>query len=76
MLYKIREKYYVLVGNKYIRVEVVPNGKDDIRLIPKMEDYIERNKNIKATTINVDDNFKKQFIRNSKSMIDNSRYDR
>lgn len=76
MLYKIKEKYYILVGNKYIRVEVVPNGKDDIQLIPKMEEFIEKNNSVLATNVDINDSFKKQIIRNSKSMFNNSRYDR
>ncbi len=77
MLYEIKDKYYILVGGNYVRVDVVPNGKDDITLQPDMNDKIERSANVIAKPVDMNDAFKKQFMKNSKSMLDsNSRYDR
>lgn len=77
MLYEIKSKYYILVGGNYVRVDVVPNGKDDINLQPDMNDKIERSVNVIAKPVDMNDAFKKQFMKNSKSILDsNSRYDR
>lgn len=76
MLYEIKGKYYILVGNKYINVTVLPQGKDDIALKPNMNDFIERSIHVNANVVNVDD-FKKRYTRGSKpSLESSSRYDR
>lgn len=77
MLYEIKGKYYILVGNKYVNVTVLPSGKDDITLKPNMNEFIERSIHVDANVVNVDDNFKKRFTRGSKSSLDSdSRYNR
>ena len=79
MIYEIKNKYYILVGNKYIYVDIIPNGKDDINLEPDTNNYIERSANVIARAITIDKNFIDNYMKNSKFTFDlnnNSRRDR
>ena len=82
MLYKIKDDYYILVGNKYVKVNFEING-DDINLTSNKDDYIERTPNLKVTEHNFNEDFKKSIInskRNRRESIStelgNTRFDR
>lgn len=60
MFYKIKDNYYVLVGNKYMEVKfTVENG--EVQAIPNYGKYIERSANVIATPQPFDDDFQKKI---------------
>ena len=62
MLYNIDDKYYVLVGRKYVRV--IPEVKgDEVVLTPNQKEYIERTDDLKVKEQPFNDEFQK-FIKN------------
>lgn len=69
MLYEIKDKYYVLVGNKYINIKMIIKN-NDVELIPNQSEFIERGINVKAKEVSFDDTFKKAYI-NSMSKKNN-----
>lgn len=61
MLYEIDKEYYIRVGRRFIKVDVVVNH-NDINITPhKPTKEIEDNGNIKYKIQNVDDEFKKKL---------------
>ena len=57
MFYKINDKYYVLVGNKYMEVEfTVENG--EVQAKPSNGAYVERTANVNAIPQPFDEDFK------------------
>lgn len=81
MLYKIKDNYYMRVGRKYIKVNMVAKG-DNILVTPDNKSVIEHNNSLKVTEVKFDDAFKKAFIesqrkraeRNDDIEITHSRY--
>ena len=81
MLYKIKDNYYMRVGRKYIKVDMVVKG-DNVLLTPDNKSVIEYNNSLKVTEVKFDDAFKKAFIesqrkraeRNDDIEITHSRY--
>ena len=61
MLYKINNDYYIRVGRKYIKVDMVVKG-DNILVTPDNKSVIEHNNSLKVTEVKFDDAFKKAFI--------------
>ena len=60
MFYKIKDNYYVLVGNKYIEVNfTVENG--EVQATPSYGKYIERSSNVNAIPQPFDDDFQKKI---------------
>ena len=61
MLYEINKEYYIRVGRRFIKVDVVVKDKD-INITPhKPTKEIEDNGNIKYKIQNVNDEFKKKL---------------
>lgn len=65
MFYKIGDKYYVLVGSKYVELKFEIKG-NDINAIPT-ENVIEKNPNVKAIEKTFNNDFKKEIIKSQKS---------
>jgi hypothetical protein len=61
MLYKIKDDYYVRVGRKYIKIDMVVKG-DDVQLVPNNKHVIEENKDLVVKQVSFDDKFKKALI--------------
>lgn len=60
MFYKIKDNYYVLVGNKYMEVKfTVENG--EVQAKPVNGSYIERSSNVNAIPQPFDDDFQKKI---------------
>ena len=60
MFYKINDKYYVLVGNKYMEVEfIIENG--EVQAKPSNGRYIERTTNVNAIPQPFDEDFQKKI---------------
>lgn len=60
MLYKIDNKYYILVDCKYVSVEFDIKG-DNVSLKPNRKNYIEKNPNIIAEQVAFNDDFKNKL---------------
>lgn len=61
MLYEINKEYYIRVGRRFIKVDVVVKN-NDLDITPHKPTYeIEDNGNIKYKIQNVDDDFKKKI---------------
>ncbi len=60
MLYKIKDKYYILVGNKYVEVKFSIKD-DNVSLSPDSSSYIEKNGNIVVKQQMFDDKFKEEL---------------
>ena len=66
MFYKIKDNYYVLVGNKYMEVKfTVENG--DVQATPNNGKYIERSSNVNAIPQPFDEDFKNKIKDKGKS---------
>lgn len=66
MFYKIKDNYYVLVGNKYMEVKfTVENG--EVQAIPNDGKYIERSANVNAIPQPFDNDFQKKIKDKEKS---------
>lgn len=61
MFYKIKDDYYVLVGNKYMQVKFKVDG-EEINSVPTGE-FLERNSSVKAEECPFNEDFKKQITR-------------
>ena len=60
MFYKIKDNYYVLVGNKYMEVKfTVENG--EVQATPSNGSYIERNNTVNAIPQPFDEEFKNKI---------------
>lgn len=60
MFYKIKDNYYVLVGNKYMEVKfTVENG--EVQAAPSNGSYIERNNTVNAIPQPFDEEFKNKI---------------
>lgn len=66
MLYKIKNDYYIRVGRKYIKVDMIIKG-DDISLTPNNKYVIEESKDLDVKEVSFDDKFKKSLIASHKS---------
>lgn len=84
MLYKINNKYYILVDCKYVSVEFDIKG-NNVSLKPNRKDFIEKNPSIEFEEITFNDEFKSKIIKsNSKedkiskdnSKVKNTRYNK
>lgn len=60
MIYKIGNKYYILVDNKYVEV-TFKSDRDDISIIPDRKSFIEKNSKVVVEEIKFDDDFKKNI---------------
>lgn len=69
MFYKIGNKYYVLVGNKYAEVTFKVEG-NDVHAVPTSS-VIEKTPNLKVIEKVFNDDFKKEIINSKKSFNDN-----
>lgn len=66
MFYKIKDNYYVLVGNKYMEVKfTVENG--EVQAKPVNGSYIERSSNVNAIPQPFDNDFQKKIKDKEKS---------
>lgn len=61
MLYEMNNNYYIRVGRKYVKVDIVVEG-DDVKLVPNNKQVIEDNKSLDVSEIAFDDSFKKARI--------------
>lgn len=69
MLYNIDDKYYVLVGRKYIRVMPEVKG-DEVVLTPNQKEYIEKNDSLKVKEQPFNEEFQKYIKRHSEKKRD------
>lgn len=60
MLYIIDNECYILVGNKYVKVDFDVNN-NDVTLIPNRKEYKERNVNLKVKQQPFDNKFKEKI---------------
>ena len=65
MLFKIEKDYYIRIGRKYIKVDIVVKN-DDVSLVPDKKVVLESNKDLKVVEYVFDDNFKKKIIESRK----------
>ena len=74
MLYEINKEYYIRVGRRFIKVDVVVKDKD-INITPhKPTKEIEDNGNIKYTEHVINEDFKKRFVNKSSRVYDKPKY--
>lgn len=69
MLYKIKDNYYMRVGRKYIKVDMVVKG-DNILVTPDNKSVIEHSNSLKVTEVKFDDAFKKAFIESQRKRVE------
>ena len=60
MLYNIDNKYYILVGNKYVKVDFNVKN-DNVTIVPNRKEYKERNVNLIVKEQPFDDKFKEEI---------------
>lgn len=65
MLYEMNNNYYIRVGRKYVKVDIVVEG-DDVKLVPNNKQVIEDNKSLDVSEIAFDDSFKRARIAREK----------
>lgn len=65
MLFKIEKDYYIRIGRKYIKVDIVVKD-NDVSLVPNKKVVLEDNKNLEVVEYVFDDNFKKKVIESRK----------
>ena len=65
MLYEMNNNYYIRVGRKYVKVDIIVEG-DDVKLVPNNKQVIEDNKSLDVSEIAFDDSFKKARIAREK----------
>ena len=65
VLFKIKDNYYVRIGRKYIKVDIVVKD-DNVSLVPNNKVVIEDNKDLVVTEQVFNDAFKKKFIESRK----------
>lgn len=65
MLYKIKNDYYIRVGRKYIKVDIVVKN-DSVLLVPDNKSVIEATKGLQVSEQVFDDAFKKKIIESRK----------
>lgn len=65
MLYEINNNYYIRVGRKYIKVDIIVKD-DEVTLSPNNKQYIEDNKSLEVSEVAFDDSFKKSRIAREK----------
>ena len=65
MLYKIKNDYYIRVGRKYIKVDIVVKN-DSVLLVPDNKSIIEATKGLQVSEQVFDDAFKKKIIESRK----------
>lgn len=70
MLYEINNNYYIRVGRKYVKVDMIVDG-DDVKLSPNNKKVIEDNKSLKFSEVAFDDSLKKSIIANTKKRTEN-----
>ena len=68
MLYKINNDYYIRVGRKYIKVDIVVKN-NNVTLKPNNKYVIEDNKSLKVSEVAFDDSFKKSMIERENKML-------
>ena len=68
MLYKINNDYYIRVGRKYIKVDVVVKS-NNVTLKPNNKYVIEDNKSLKVSEVAFDDSFKKLIVERENKML-------
>ena len=62
MLYEIRDKYYILVDGKYIKVDFIIKG-NEVEVKADKKEVIEKNNDINVKPIAFTDEFKKNVIK-------------
>lgn len=73
MIYKIGNKYYILVDSKYVEV-TFKSENNDVSIIPDRKSFIEKSPKVTAEEILFDNEFKKSIKSNtSKSLGFNDR---
>lgn len=65
MLYEMNNNYYIRVGRKYVKVDIVVED-DDVKLVPNNKQVIEDNKSLDVSEIAFDDSFKKERMAREK----------
>lgn len=75
MLYEINNKYYILVGNKYIEIDFSIN-KNDVNIVPNSSKYIEKSDKLKVKKHTFNDDFKEKLSKKNKvdSFESNNKY--
>lgn len=68
MLYKINNDYYIRVGRKYIKVDIVVKN-NNVTLKPNNKYVIEDNKSLKVSEVAFDDSFKKSMMERENKML-------
>lgn len=68
MLYKINNDYYIRVGRKYIKVDIVVKN-NNVTLKPNNKYVIEDNKSLKVSEVAFDDSFKKLIVERENKML-------
>lgn len=61
MLFKIEKDYYIRIGRKYIKVDIVVKN-NDVSLVPDKKVVLESNQDLKVVEYVFDDDFKKKII--------------
>lgn len=70
MLYEINNNYYIRVGRKYVKVDMIVDG-EDVKLSPNNKKVIEDNKSLEVSEVAFDDSLKKSIIANTKKRTEN-----
>lgn len=65
MLYKIKDDYYILVENRYVKVDFDIKG-DNVEVRADNSKSIEKTSSVVATSVSFNDTFKKDIIKNNK----------
>lgn len=60
MIYKIGNKYYILVDGKYVEI-TFKSENDNVSIIPDRKSFIEKSSKVIAEEIKFDDDFKKSM---------------
>lgn len=68
MLYKINNDYYIRVGRKYIKVDIVVKN-NNVTLKPNNKYVIEDNKSLKVSEVAFDNSFKKSIVERENKML-------
>lgn len=63
MLYKIKDKYYVRVGRRFINVDVSIKD-DNVNIIPHKPKETIEDSNVEYNIQEIDDDFKKKLMKN------------
>lgn len=72
MLYEIKDKYYILVDGKYVKVDFVTKG-NEVEVKADKKEVIEKNNNVIAKPIAFNEEFKKNIVNKKEKTYFSSR---